>query len=166
MSNKAYIGFDPGKNGAMAVLYMGEIFFHSIQILDIARRGNDIDCQCLKSQLSCVEEQLGCVVIEKTYYPTNRPEIHRKLDVLHKDMWMIYTVCQLLELPTEIVPAQTWKSKVLGRGWRGNWNAPIEFVKSKWPDIDLKRTPRCKKDWIDGACAVCLAYYGKLIAEK
>ena len=78
-------------------------------------------------------------------------------------------ICGVLEancIPYQEVPANKWKrefSCYLGRGAtpKEKKEKDVEACRKLYPNVPLRRTDRCKTDWLDGADALLLATYAK-----
>jgi crossover junction endodeoxyribonuclease RuvC len=79
----------------------------------------------------------------------------------------IQAVLACSEVPYELVTPQAWKKRVLaGLDWKGNKGCSIEFCRRKWPNWNLRATPRSRTDSDNIADALCIAYYGYLMGRN
>lgn len=69
-------------------------------------------------------------------------------------------ICAALYLPYTLVHPATWK-KVMCRDLASGKEASIIVAKRLWPHINLKATPRSKKDHDGMADALCIAEWGR-----
>lgn len=81
-----------------------------------------------------------------------------------KTVGIVEGVCGALQLRLETTRPQEWKSVIL-KDTDKDKQAAIDFCYTNFPDIDLKKSSRSKKDHDGKADAVCIGSYG-LINEK
>ncbi|MEK6833405.1 MAG: hypothetical protein AABY32_05135, partial [Nanoarchaeota archaeon] len=71
-------------------------------------------------------------------------------------------VLAALKIPIIRPTPQKWKKDILnGFPWKGDKNSSIAFIRQRFPDVDLKRTPRCSTFDTGKADAICLALFAK-----
>ncbi len=68
-------------------------------------------------------------------------------------------------IPIKLVSPQKWKKEILS-GTKKDKQAAINFVKSYYPEVNLRATPRCTTDHDGIADAVCMAAYAKKLLSE
>ena len=71
---------------------------------------------------------------------------------------MIQGILQAFGIPYELVTPQKWRREF---GVTADKNTSIEVCKRLFPDVDLKRTERCKKEHDGMAEALLMAEYAR-----
>ena len=147
-----YIGIDPGKNGALALIYSETIdppvvihfseeacrsillHAHGIKMA----RGEEVKC-CLEH----VTAMPGQGVVSMFNFGQN--------------FGYIRGVLEAFLIPYELVRPQKWK-KEFGIS---NKNSSVECCKRLFPDVSLRRTENCRKDDDNMAEAILMAEYAR-----
>ena len=153
------IGVDPGKKGGLCFMRRGE------GILDALRmqmHGRDISYDALIGFIRKVECELQkprcedmLVVIEKVH--SMPAQGSKSTFTFGEGYGRLKGVCEALRVPFQLVTPQAWKKEVL-QGTDKSKEAAIEWVKMRYPAVDLARGGRVDSDGI--ADAVCIAEYG------
>ena len=156
--NRAYIGIDPGLNGAIAIIqYDGQ----AIAILPTPISGKEIDARkivewltyrtTLKSQkvIACIEKVgafpgQGVVSMFKFGFVTG----------------ILHGVFRTLEIPLYVVTPQAWKKEILA-GTDKSKQACIDWCLRTYPNVNLLRTTRSHKHNDGMADALAIATYAK-----
>lgn len=144
-----YIGIDPGKSGALAVLYddwgdnvvVRVIKFDSREYAQTLR---DLSGQRVKACLEHVGAMPGQGVTSMFNFGQNFGYIKGLLEAF--------------QIPYELVRPQKWKKAF---GITGDKNSSIEVCKHLFPGVSLRRTERCRKDDDGMAEALLMALYAK-----
>ena len=155
-----FIGIDPGMSGAIAFLGMG---YTHVQTLPITGSGKarELDVRELKVIIMHFRGQTNTVILEKVHsMPGQGVSSTFKFGKVFGQLDATVKCCKLAMV---LVTPQAWKKEVLkGMDWKGNKAASIQYCQTKYPSIDLKRSPRCKTPH-DGICdAICMAEYGMI----
>ena len=139
-----YIGIDPGKNGALAVLRGMTVFelipFDENNYKKIMKFLKDSDCgACLEH----VGAMPGQGVVSMFHFGENFGYIRGLLEAY--------------SIPYELVRPQKWKKffSISGK------NESINVCKRLYPDANLKKTPQCRKDHDGMAEALLMAEYAR-----
>ena len=139
------IGIDPGKKGAMAVIHKDG----SVSVIPFDERryivslgiiaGNDVKC--------CIEDvhALRGNGITSSF-------------VFGKSYGWLLGMLDTLGIPYQAVSVQKWKKEY---GLNSDKQKSIEVCHRLFPNVDLKRTDRCKKDDDGIAEALLLAEYAR-----
>lgn len=139
-----YIGIDPGKSGALAVIKDGGVFvgpFDERTYIDVMRQ---CDPERTVACLEHVHSMPGQGVASVFKFGDN--------------FGWIKGVLSALNIPFELVHPQKWKKEFSATSDK---NTSIEVCRRLFPDVDLKRTERCKKDHDGCAEALLLAEYAR-----
>ena len=139
-----YIGVDPGKSGAMAVIN-GEnvtvIPFDEKAYIDIL-----LDCDILNT-VACIEHvhsMPGQGVASVFNFGMN--------------FGWIQGIFAAYGIPFELVHPQKWKKEFSATSDK---NTSVDVCKRLFPTVSLKKTERCKKDYDGLAEALLLAEYAR-----
>lgn len=145
-----YIGIDPGKNGGIAVLRTtnGEFVEASAYVFDEQMLINILadakDCYCVRCVVEKVNAMPGQGVVSMFNFGQN--------------FGFIQGVLKAYEISFELVPPQKWKKEF---SVTSDKNTSIEVCKRLFPNVNLKATPRCKKDHDGMAEALLMAEYAR-----
>lgn len=143
-----YIGIDPGKKGAMAVIFDGmdetvlvpfDEKAYAETLCGCKARGNSV-----KACLEHVTAMPGQGVTSMFHFGENFGYIKGLLEAF--------------EIPYELVRPQKWKKEF---SITGEKNSSIEVCKRLFPDVDLRRSDRCRKDDDGLAEALLMAEYAR-----
>lgn len=141
-----YIGIDPGKSGAMAVIFEGMertvlVPFDDREYINILR---DLNSQIAKACLEHVTAMPKQGVTSMFNFGQNFGYIKGLLEAF--------------QIPYELVRPQKWKKEF---SITGDKNSSIEVCKRLFPGVSLLRTERCKKDDNNIAEALLMAEYAR-----
>lgn len=144
-----YIGIDPGKSGALAVLYddWGDnvvVRIVSFDDTEYTSTLRDLSGQRVKACLEHVGPMPGQGVTSMFNFGQNFGYIKGLLEAL--------------QIPYELVRPQKWKKEF---GITGDKNSSIEVCKRLFPFAQLRRTDRCRKDDDGKAEALLMAEYAR-----
>ena len=142
-----YIGIDPGKNGGIAIIgILGQysVYPFSEELL-ISRLGSyaqlNIPCICTLEHVHAMPKQ----GVSSTFN-------------FGMNFGFIQGVLKAYRIPYELVTPQKWKKEF---SCTSDKNTSIEACKRLFPDVNLKKTERCKKDHDGMAEALLMAEYGR-----
>lgn len=140
-----YIGIDPGKSGAMAVIDGNRFLCVSVfdrgsysHLLDVFS-----DCQC-----RCCLERVG---------PMPKQGVMSMFN-FGMNYGFIQGLLTAYSIPYELVTPQKWKREF---GVTGDKNSSIAVCKRLFPEVSLRRTERCRKDDDGMAEALLMAEYAR-----
>lgn len=141
-----YIGIDPGKKGALAVILedMGKTILLPFDELGYKNLLRNISCQKTKACLEHVGAMPGQGVTSMFHFGENFGYIRGLLEAF--------------EIPYELVRPQKWKKEF---SITGEKNSSIEVCKRLFPGVDLRRSERCRKDDDGLAEALLMAEYAR-----
>lgn len=150
--NIIYLGFDPGKDGAMA--YVGRGVLADAIAFDPARYIETI--KSLKAEfagLFAVVEHVGAMPGQGV----------TSCFSFGSSFGWLQGVLDALGVPYELVRPQKWK-KVFS--CTSDKNTSIEVAARMFPDVDLRRTPKCQKPHDGKAEALLMAEYARRLRNE
>lgn len=145
LNETVYIGIDPGKDGALAVLYPSQ----SVYVTPFSRDAFVTVLQALMSvPRKAVLEHVGAMPgqgsVSMFHFGENFGWIQGVLDTTHTSY--------------ELVRPQKWKKMF---SCTSDKNTSVAVAQRLFPKVDLKRTPKCKGPH-DGICeALLMAEYAR-----
>lgn len=144
------IGIDPGKSGAMAVIYMDEnnqpIRYKVVPFDEAEYR--DVLAACCASRVVCCVEKVGAMPGQGVVSMFN----------FGHNLGLIEGLLQAYKIPYQLVPPQKWKKEF---SLTGDKQASVEVCKKLFPHINLFPTPRCRKENDGMAEAMLMAEYAR-----
>lgn len=145
MSERLFIGIDPGKKGALAVLDSENVEIHPydqteyISVLKSVKQHGNVTC-CIEDVHALRGNGItSSFVFGKTYG------------------WLL-GMLDTLGIPYQAVSVQKWKKEF---GLTSDKSKSVEVCRRLFPTVNLKRTDRCKKDDDNIAEAVLLCEYAR-----
>ena len=157
---KVFIGIDPGKDGALAILGYREtpilIPFSETEYVNQLRR-LDPYSQGLFVELNKTVRVVDpfCVVEHVNAMPGQGVT---SCFSFGRNFGFILGLLTAFRIPYELVRPQKWKKEF---SCTSDKNTSIEVAQRLFPGIDLRRTPKCQKPH-DGICeALLMAEYGR-----
>ena len=141
-----YIGIDPGKRGALAIIYdaVDCQFILPFQAEGYIRHLQNISGEKAKACLEHVTAMPKQGVTSMFHFGENFGYIRGLLEAFG--------------IPYELVRPQKWKKEF---GITGDKNSSIEVCKRLFPGVSLLRTDRCRKDDDGMAEALLMAEYAR-----
>lgn len=139
-----YIGIDPGKGGALAIIdgnMMNLIPFSETDYI------NAIKVVPSALAVACVEH-VGAMPGQGVTSMFN----------FGQNFGYIKGLLEAFQIPYELVRPQKWKKEF---GITGDKNSSVEVCKRLFPGVSLRRTERCRKDDDGMAEALLMALYAK-----
>jgi crossover junction endodeoxyribonuclease RuvC len=164
MDSRSVIGIDPGHNGAICVIHPFRPGDASVFPIPVVKNGGKVqyDIQALRSDLN-----YGCKEAFIAFIERQQP-LPPKMGGSLASYWrgagqyLFEGLLCGLGIPYEVVPPQTWQKeffaglpKDLGK------QRSVIVCKRLFPNVDLKRTPKCRKDDDGIADAILIAEWGR-----
>lgn len=140
-----YIGIDPGKSGAMAVIAAnGRVY---ITPFDQERYRAELE-KWRYGEPRCCLERVGAMPKQGV----------NSMFHFGENYGFIQGLLTAYSIPYELVTPQRWKREF---GVTGDKNTSIAVCKRLFPDVDLRRTERCRTDDDGMAEALLMAEYAR-----
>lgn len=139
-----YIGIDPGASGALAIIKDGEIELYPFD----ERRYIDECYLVYKEDTKCCLEHVSAMPGQGV----------TSMFKFGENFGFIQGVLQSYGIPYELVRPQKWKKEF---SITSDKNTSIEVCKRLFPNVNLKRTERCRKDDDGLAEALLMAEYAR-----
>lgn len=145
-----YIGIDPGKNGAMAVIgpELTRIRVHPFDEKNYDKILWFTGMTTIRENCFCCLERVGAMPKQGVTSTFSFGENYGFI----KGLLTAYSI------PFELVTPQKWKKEF---GVTRDKNTSISVCKRLFPDVDLRKTDRCRKDHDGKAEALLLAEYAR-----
>lgn len=144
------IGIDPGKSGAMAVMYLYEdeepYRYKVIPFEATAYR--DALAACVGSRVVCCVEKVGAMPGQGVVSMFN----------FGHNLGLIEGLLQAYRIPYQLVPPQKWKKEF---SLSGDKQASIDVCKKLFPTVNLLPTARSRKENDGMAEAMLMAEYAR-----
>lgn len=144
------IGIDPGKSGALAIIYTDEanqpFRVKVVPFEETAYR--DILATCVDSRVVCCLEKVGAMPGQGVVSMFN----------FGRNLGFIEGLLQANKVPYQLIPPQTWKKEF---SLSSDKQASIDVCKRLFPDINLLATARSRKENDGMAEAVLMAEYAR-----
>lgn len=140
-----YIGIDPGKSGAMAVIWE----FGGVEIVPFSCEGyRDLMRQFPPMECRCCLERVGAMPKQGV----------NSMFHFGENYGFIQGLLTSYSIPYELVTPQKWKKEFQ---ITGDKNSSISVCKRLFPNIPLRRSDRCRKDDDGMAEALLMAEYAR-----
>lgn len=141
-----YIGIDPGKDGAMAILRPMEpplvIPFDAKSYAELLRDA------AAEGEIRCCLERVGAMPGQGV----------TSMFRFGENFGLIQGMLTACSIPYELVTPQRWKKEF---GVTGDKNTSISVCKRLFPDVALRRTDKCRTDHSGMAEALLMAEYAR-----
>lgn len=142
-----YVGIDPGKSGALAILYPDG----SVR----TKPFNADDYICEIEGLACTSYSVMCCVEKVSAMPGQG--VVSMFNFGH-NLGFIEGALRACGVRYQLVPPQTWKKEF---SLSSDKNKSVEVCRKLFPKANLLATPRCKKPHDGIAEAILMAEYAR-----
>lgn len=154
-----YLGFDPGKSGALATFWSGS---GTAIAYPFELAGGELDLQALAARIRThrnVAHASGGIIacVEKVGAMPGQGVV--SMFSFGTSYGMIRGILTALEIRTELVTPQAWKKSVLA-GTTKDKDAAIAYVRRAFPATGLIQ-PGCRVPHSGMADALCIAEYAR-----
>lgn len=163
MAYKTFIGIDPGKKGAIAIISPDGLIVEPFVITtetDIER----IDVNHISHLIEPYKKDCPLVVIERVGAMPKNGVV--SMFNFGFTCGQIEACVNMLGYPMQYVRPQAWKKLVLGGArinWKGRKKSSADFCKKKYPKFDFRKTEQCTTVHDGMTDAVCIAEYGRIL---
>lgn len=147
---RAWVGIDPGKSGAMAVIWNDE----TLQPTLIEYTGP----LCYKTSLCDTLRTEIRVVVERLFARPGKLSSAKANFELGRCMGELETMLSMCGIPFQEVTPQAWQKEF---GISGDKQTHIDCAKRLFPGVSLKRSEKCVKDFDGYADALLMAEYAR-----
>ncbi len=153
-----YVGIDIGLDGAISIIDDKQKIRYMYPMPVIKGKKTNYDVQKIVTIFRALTKEYSLfVVIEK---PSPRPIISCSANfMLGGGQFLFEGIMAALNISYEVITARTWQKELLKGLSKDTKTASIMFCKRKWPDVNLKKTERCKKNHDGLSDSLCLAVY-------
>lgn len=142
-----YIGIDPGKSGAMAVLFNSDS--SSPEIHTFSHEAYRDAMERFEGNLAkCCLERVGAMPKQGVSSTFSFGE----------NYGFIQGLLTAFEIPYQLIPPRTWKAEF---GLNSDKEKSVSVCKRLFPNVSLRRTERCRKDDDGMAEALLMAEYAR-----
>lgn len=144
------IGIDPGKSGALAVIYADDNnapFRIKVVPFDESVY-RDVLTTLVDDRVVCCLEKVGAMPGQGVVSMFN----------FGRNLGLIEGMLQANKIPYQLVPPQTWKKEF---SLSGDKQTSIDVCKKLFPNINLLATPRSRKESDGMAEALLMAEYAR-----
>ena len=157
-------GIDPGFSGGLSIFDKTKLTNCIIMPIEEKANGkNKINGKEISSYLKLHKVELVFLEHVHAFAGQGRTSIWN----FGEGVGMVKGVCECLGIEYKEISPQKWKKSVLGDLYsHEDKEGAIKFVKEKFPDMDLLKTPRCKVPHDGKADSICIGYYGMSINEE
>jgi crossover junction endodeoxyribonuclease RuvC len=164
MTQKLFIGIDPGLNGAVAAIASdGSVGVYPTESFK-AKRGNDFNILWMVGKADAVRamydrEQcdIFCTIEKQQPYPKQGGASNFKTG---KGFGLWLGILAAMQIPYEIVTPQKWKKELLA-GTDKSKGAAINKAQALFPGVSLLRTDKCRTPHDGMAEALLIAECGR-----
>jgi len=153
-----YVGVDIGLDGAFSVLDEEQRIRYIFPMPVIKGKKTNYDIQKIKTIFRTLNrEDKVIVVIEK---PIPRPTIGCTANfMLGGGLFLFEGLMSGIDISYQVITARTWQKELLKGLPKDTKTASIMFCKRKWPDVNLTKTERSRKDHDGISDSLCMALY-------
>ena len=149
------IGIDPGlASGAIAYLEDGR----PVEWMTLPRlsKKDHLDWRAIAEWIE-ERPKIDLAVLEKV---SSRPgEGVRSVFNFGGAFHGLHATLQILGVPYELSTPRRWKKSVLAGLDTSEKSSSVAYVRRRWPSVDLRPTPRSRKDSDNIADAICIAAF-------
>lgn len=155
---KVFIGIDPGKSGAVAVLTRS-----SVEVIAMPLAGKRIDIAYLSDWIYDRARHGDAIACLEKVFAMRRGEDGRSQGAVSAFSFgfgtgSLYGMLITLRIPVYEPSPQTWKKLILADTPKDK-QAAIEYCTKVYPNISLYASSRCRKPHSGMADAICIARY-------
>lgn len=162
--SKTWLGIDPGQSGGLSYVCgpdAGAVVMPLHPEQDRKTWGSPIDWfEVFLTLRGWKKPDCHCVIERSQAMPKQGVSSTFKYGTSYGGL---LTVLQVLQIPYTLVRPYIWKLRLFGEDNTSGKGVPIKYVEGRWPEVNLRRTSRCRVAHDGMADALCIAAYGELI---
>ena len=147
---RAWIGIDPGKSGAMAVIWRDETLRPTL----VPYTGP----LCYVSNFCGLGAYGVRIVVERLFARPGKMSSAKANFELGRCMGELETMLSMCGVPFQEVTPQAWQKEF---GISGDKQTHVDCAKRLFPGVSLKRSEKCVKDFDGFADALLMAEYAR-----
>ena len=147
---RAWVGIDPGKSGAMAVIRRDETLRPTL----VPYTGP----LCYVSNFYGLAAYGVRIVVERLFARPGKLSSAKANFELGRCMGELETMLSMCGIPFQEVTPQTWQKEF---GISGDKQTHVDCAKRLFPGVSLKRSDKCVKDFDGFADALLMAEYAR-----
>lgn len=146
--NKVYVGVDPGKSGAMAIIMSdGTVRFEEYT-----------DQLCYRETIREIAGHPYSIVVERLFARPGKMSSAKANFELGRCVGELETMFGMLGVGFQSVTPQAWQKEF---GISGDKETHIRMARQLFPGVSLRRTEKCKTDFDGFADALLMAEYAR-----
>lgn len=154
------LGIDPGLDGGMVLLDGAHVVESSTTPTQSAANGKGSDYDMVEIVRLIWEWKVDHICLERAQPMPGQGVVSMFRIGLGYGMWQ--GMAAALQKPLSIVHPKTWQKAIFCDMAKDNTKAASAIVaKRLWPDVDWRRTTRCKGPHDGLTDAACIAEYGR-----
>lgn len=146
--NKVYVGVDPGKSGAMAIIMPDGT------VCSEEYTGPLCYCKTIRG----IADRPHSIVVERLFARPGAMSSAKANFELGRCVGELETMFAMMSVGFQAVTPQAWQKEF---GVSGDKETHIQMARQLFPGVSLKRTTKCKVDFDGFADALLMALFGK-----
>ena len=147
---RAWVGIDPGKSGAMAVIWRDETLRPTL----VPYTGP----LCYVSNFYGLAAYCVRIVVERLFARPGKMSSAKANFELGRCMGELETMLSMCGVPFQEITPQAWQKEF---GISGDKQTHVDCAKRLFPGVSLKRSEKCVKDFDGYADALLMAEYAR-----
>jgi len=148
-----YIGIDPGKTGAIAILYGNELLDYTTMMVG----GKDLDLRAIARWLILNTEKSEVVACIESVHAMPGQGV-TSMFTFGFVTGAIHGILATLEIPYHLVTPQAWKKEILA-GTAKDKQSAIDHALRAYPGVNLLATPKSHVPHSGLADSICISEF-------
>jgi len=166
MNDWLFLGIDPGKSGCLSILnYKGELHAKILMPVFVENKKTIVDIKGLDKEIKKYSKKIKYAMLEKVHAMPNQGVTSMF------SFGRTYGACEMClasnKIKYDLVTPQAWQ-KVMFVGVKGTDSKEKSIKKARelWPDLDFKRTKKCKNQDHNFTDSLLIAKYAIINKES